>query len=41
MDAVDPDEPQVAIYYFGDSFSSPFDVHKLNQQQKDNGILSP
>ena len=35
------DEPQVAIYFFGDAFTSPFDVHTLNQAQKDNGIMSP
>ena len=35
------EEPSIAIYYFGDAFTSPFNILDLSQNQKENGILTP
>ena len=34
-------KPQIAVYFFGDAYSSPFDLNDMPQQQKDHGFLSP
>ena len=34
-------ESQVALYYFGDAFSSPFDISLMSLSQTDHGILVP
>ena len=31
--------PQIAVYYFGDAFSSPFDLSQMSLSMTENGVL--
>ena len=34
-------DTKIAVYYFGDAFSSPFDLSKISQSMTDHGVLIP
>ena len=40
-DLHDSDKTQIVVYFFGDAYSSPFDLNDMSQQQKDHGFVSP
>lgn len=31
----------IAVYYFGDSFSSPFDLSEMSHSMQNNGVMTP
>ena len=35
------DKKQIVLYYFGDSYGSPFPINKMTREERDRGILTP